>query len=179
MCVCNWYPGCVIWPNYEVVGFQPWSGMNTFLYYVAYYYVPITRLLCYSSTQLICHTGSSAHLSVARIRPIISSLHTGSSTHLGVACLHLIISDFPLICPHCYPWPLMHGPLSPSPDHIFPQYFIQGCPNLCLLHLLTPPCFPPTPYPLISILPCAHLENRLQRYPLCHRPLYSSNVDYH
>ena len=49
---------------------------------------------------------------------------------------------------------------------------------MCLLCLLTPPYIPPEPYPLIARLPCAHLKNRPQCHPLCHRPLSSSNVDH-
>ena len=33
--VCNWYLGCIVWPNYEVVGFLPWSGTSKKLDYVA------------------------------------------------------------------------------------------------------------------------------------------------
>ena len=41
VCV-KWSPRCVIWMNYEAVGFQPHSGINTALDSVAYCYVPIT-----------------------------------------------------------------------------------------------------------------------------------------
>ena len=46
MCVCNWYQGCVVRPNYEVVEFQPWSGTTTALEFV-------TILMCYYFTPPI------------------------------------------------------------------------------------------------------------------------------
>ena len=91
-CVCNWSPGYVILPNYEVMGFQPWSGITTPLVYVACCCVPFTcllffyiclpipsifscpppsRLMCLTYLQLCHRTGSSDHLGVDRICIII------------------------------------------------------------------------------------------------------------
>ena len=101
--VCNQYPGYLIWTNYEVLGFQPQSDITTALYCVAYCYVPIPRLSWYSSPRLSHRTGSSAHLGVARICPIIFSHLTRSSTHPGIARRNPRISDYPLDCPvSCY-----------------------------------------------------------------------------
>ena len=49
LCVCNWYTGCLIRPNYEVVGFQPQSVTTKSIYDVSYCYVPLTHIPCFYS----------------------------------------------------------------------------------------------------------------------------------
>ena len=96
--MCNRSLGCVIWPNYEVMGLQPQSGITIALEYVSYCYVNIPTFLWYSSPRLSHHTGSSANLVFDSLYPIISSLCTGSSTHLRVAHIHPRIFNFTLSC---------------------------------------------------------------------------------
>ena len=121
--VCNGSLGCVIWPNYEVMGLQPWSGITIVLYYVSYCYVPIPRLLQYSSSRLNHHTGSSSYLVLSSLCPIISILCTGSSAHLGVAHIHPRISNSPIFYPQCYPCTLLRVPIKPSNTFSFPVIF--------------------------------------------------------
>ena len=133
--------------------------------------------LCFSISWLRHRTGSSAHLGAACLRPSISSLHTGSSAHHGVYRLHTSISDSLLVCT----WPparrtLLHVTLAPLSPPISPRNFFQGCPNMCLCHLLTQPCVLTEPSHLISRLPCAHLKNWPQHYPPFHRTMSSSYV---
>ena len=138
VCVCNRYPGCVIWLNYEVVGFQPWSGITEALDYVAYCCVTISCLPWYSSHWLSHRMQASAHLIIVRLLPNISSHCTSSYVHLGVARLLPRISDFLLFCPRFYLQTLLCVPLSPFPSLRFPQYFIQSCPKLCFRRLFMP-----------------------------------------
>ena len=70
--VCKRSTGCVMWPNYDVVGFQLLLGVNAALDSVAYCYVPITCIPWYSNPWLIHCMGSSAHLGVACLSPIIT-----------------------------------------------------------------------------------------------------------
>ena len=176
VCVFNRYTGCVIWSNYEVVGFQPWSGINPALESVDYLYVIISCLLCYSSLRLSHHMGSYAHLGVAHIHPSIISYCTRSSTHSGITHLQPIIADLLLGCPLCYPHPLLRIPLAPSPPSHLPWSFIQGCPKMCSGRLLAPPCIHPTSSLIISLLSCSHLRTWPQIHPLCHLPLLSPYV---
>ena len=74
------------------------------------------------------------------------------------------------------PRPLLCVTLALSPPPSLPKNLFQCFPNTCLRRLLTLPCVPPVPSPLISHLLCAHLEDRPQCHPLCHHPLSSSGV---
>ena len=79
-------------------------------YYVAYFYVTLPFLPCYSSPHLSFHTRSSAHPSVARLHLIMSTYHMRSTTHPGVSCLFLIIptsrsSSLPSPGPYCVTLP--------------------------------------------------------------------------
>ena len=105
VCVCNRSPGRVIWPNHEVKGLQPWSGITIALDFVAYWYVLIPRLLQYYSTLLRHHKSSSSQLGVVNIRTRISSLFTGSYSHLGVDRIHNRIFNSPPLYLCCYPIP--------------------------------------------------------------------------
>ena len=166
VCVCNWFPGCVILPNHEVVGFHPRSRITTDLDSVDYCYVSTHCIPFYSSHQLIHRKEYSTHLDIIHLHFSISSHRTRSSSHLGVARLHPSIIDFSIYCPLYYPWPLMIVPLALSPPPCLPQYFIQVFPKMWLYCLLMPPCVPPDPSPLLYLLSCAHLKNCLQRHSL-------------
>ena len=51
LCVCNWSQGYVIRPNYEVLGFQAWSGITTPLVSIAFLFTfYLTPLLIYPPT---------------------------------------------------------------------------------------------------------------------------------
>ena len=123
--------------------FQPQSGITTALSFFAYCYVPIPRLLCYSSAPFLHHMGSSTHLGIERLYPRISSLCMGLSSHLGLSRLHLIIYNSSLVCPCCYPQHIRCVLLTILSPHIIPHYFIQVFPKLCLRCLLTQPCVSP------------------------------------
>ena len=158
--------------------FQPRSGITPALDYIPYRYVPIPCLLWYSSPRLNQFTGSSSHLGIANLLPIICSHCTSSYDHIVVARLHTSITDCPVFCTHFCPRPLLYVPLSPLPTPFLLQYFIQCYPKLCICHLLTPPYVPPMTSTPISLLSCTHHKNRPQRQPLYHLPLLSSYVVY-
>ena len=113
---------------------------------------------------------------IARLRTSISRHRTGSSSHLRVVHIHPSISDSPLLYPFWYHQPLLCVPLPTLPPPSFLIYFSQGFNKLCLCCLLMPPCVPPASSPLISLLPCAHLQNMMHHHPLCHLPLSYSCV---
>ena len=46
--MCNWSPGWILWPNYEVLELQPWSGTTTVLDRLCH------LLLCTFLTRLLC-----------------------------------------------------------------------------------------------------------------------------
>ena len=77
--------------NYEVVEFQPRSFIATVLDSVAYCYVLLPFLPCYSNPQLSFNTRSFAHLGVANLRPIISTYRMGSTAHPGISRICPII----------------------------------------------------------------------------------------
>ena len=64
---------CEVWPNYEVVEFQPRSVIVTVLESVAYCYVFLPWLPWYHSSHIIFHTSSSSHPGVAHLHTSISS----------------------------------------------------------------------------------------------------------
>ena len=91
-CVCNWSQGYVIWPNYEVVGFQPWSGISTPLVSVACWNAPFTCLLCFYSRPPAPVLLSRPPPSILMRLTYPRICHrTVSSDHLGVACIYIII----------------------------------------------------------------------------------------
>ena len=68
---------------------NPHSGISTVLEYVAYCYIFIPFLPCYSSPHLSYHTRSFAHPGVAHLPPRILTSQS-ASTHLpGSYCLTL------------------------------------------------------------------------------------------
>ena len=115
-------------------------------------------------------------MGITCIHPIVSSLRTGSSTHMGINRLHTRIYECLIVCPHSLPRTLLRDALTPSPPTGFPRDLLQGCPELCLQQLLTQPCVPPAPSPLIACIPCTNLEYNPKRHPLCYPPLSSSYV---
>ena len=92
MRVCvNRSPDCAICPNYEVVDFQPQSVIATVLDSLAYFYVLLPCILCYSSPRLSFHTRETAHPGVARLCTRISTYRTRSTSQPGVSCICPII----------------------------------------------------------------------------------------
>ena len=74
-----------------MVEFQPRSVIATVLDSVAYCYVLLPCLPCYSNPQLSFHTRSFAHLGVTHLRPRISTYRTGSTSHPGISHICPII----------------------------------------------------------------------------------------
>ena len=146
-----------MWPNFEVVEFQPRSGIAIVLDYVDYCYVRLPCLPCYSSPHRSYHTRSFAYPGVTCLRLSIPTSHSASTI----------------------PWfPLNESlPISP-PTRCFLR-LRQGCPKLLLCRLLPPPCAPPVTSPLVALLACAHFEYRPQRQPLCYGCLPSPYVGCH
>ena len=92
VCVCvNRSPDCTIWPNYEVVEFQPWSVIATVLYSVTYWYALLPCLPGYYSPHISFHMRSFSHPVVVCLRPIIPTYHMRSTSHPGVSCILTII----------------------------------------------------------------------------------------
>ena len=177
-CVCNRYLVCVMWTNYDVVGFEYRSGVTPSLDSFAYFCVPIPYLPCCSIPRLSHLTGSSTHLVVARLRPSIYRHRTGSSSHLDVSCIHTRITDFPLRCSRYHPLSLLCVTIVPSPPPCFPRYSIQGCPKMFFWSIFPSPCVPPESSPLIALLSCTHLKNWSQSHTMCHCLLSSPYVGY-
>ena len=131
--VCNWSPGCVIWLNYDVVGFQPWSVITTTLDSVAYCNVLFIRILCFSSR--LPALGIRPPHSAPKLSPkfplhgilVPPGRHQSLSQNLqpphGFICpprhrhLHPSISETLLVCPRCLP---PARTLTPSPPPSFP-----------------------------------------------------------
>ena len=170
LCVCNRYLGCVIWNNYEMVGFQPRSGNITDLDPVSYF-----RYLYYSSPDTLV-----TDLATARGPPPTWAYHVSVPESPSTAWDHqptraspisISASLLPALLPRCYPWILMHLPLAPFISLWLTWCLSQSWTKMCIHRLLTPPCIPPVSYPIISLLSCAHLKNSPHRQPLWHRPL--------
>ena len=66
---------------------KPQSGIDSVLDYIAYCYVLLPRLPCYSIPRLNYHTRSFSHLGVSCLLPSISSYHTRPFSHLGISRL--------------------------------------------------------------------------------------------
>ena len=90
MCV-NRSLDCAIWPNYEVVEFQPKSVLDTFYDSVVYCYVILPRLTWYYSTRFSFHPNSSAKPGVAQIRPSIFSYYKMLTARPGISCIPIKI----------------------------------------------------------------------------------------
>ena len=103
-------------------------------------------LPCYSSPHHSYYTMSLAHLVIARLQTRIPNYRSASTIPL------FPLSDSP--------------PLSP-PTLCFTR-LRQGRLKLLLCRLLTPPCAPHAPFPLVALLVCAHFKYWPQRYPLCY-----------
>ena len=176
MCVCNLSPRCIIWPNYEVVGLKPRSGITPALDSVAFFICLYSDPPWYYTTRLIHRTGSSTHLGANRLLPSIAIHHMRSSSHTSVARIHPRITNFPLYCTWCNPHTLMRVPLVLSYPPPFLQYLIQGCTKLCFHRLLTPPFILPSSSPPIYLILCTKLKNWTQHHPLYHCNLLSPYV---
>ena len=105
------------------------------------------------------NTGSSAHLGVPCLCPIISDCHTRSFTHLVVAHIH---PSIPITHPDFLSLPVavllhVHLPTAPSPPFSFPRVF-QGEPKLFLRRLLAPPHLTSLTPSFIPYLPCTYLK---------------------
>ena len=105
------------------------------------------------------HTGSSAHLGVPCLCPIISDCHTRSFAHLVVAHIH---PSIPITHPDFLSLlvaVLLHAhlPTATPPPSSFPWVF-QGGPKLFFCRLLAPPHLPPPPPYFIPCLPCTYLK---------------------
>ena len=174
-CVYNRSPVCVIWPNYEVVGFNPCSGITTSLDSVFHCYVPLSFLPWYYYPCFSHHMRSSAHLGVICHRPRISSYPTRLYAHLGVASSH------PSIITSCCASPLfsslvLFGYLAPLHPICFLQDFCKRSPNMVFWHLLAPPCIQAASSPLIFLLSYTHIKYWPQRNLMFHCPQLSSYV---
>ena len=118
--------------------------------------------------------GSSAHLGVRYLYPIISDCHTRSLSHLGVAHLRPKIpithSDFlsflVAVLLHA------HIPNAPLPPFRFPRVF-QGVPKLFSCRIQAQPHLPTLPPSFIPCLPCTYFKYRTQRHALRHGFLQS------
>ena len=105
------------------------------------------------------HTGSSAHLGSACLRPSISNCHTSSLTHLGVTRLRPSIpithQDFLSLLVAV----LIYSPLptAPPPPFSFPRVF-QGVPKFFFYCLLATPHIPPQPPSFVPCLPCTYFK---------------------
>ena len=175
VCVCNQSLGCVIWPNYEVVEFQPRSWITTALYSVAYWCVPLPFLSCYYSPHLTRHTRSFSHQVVNRLHPRISTYRKRSSSHLSVAhiCTSILTSrSYNFL----FPWLLLCGSLTPSLPPCLTQDFFQIFLKLLLSRLLAPPFVPPESSHLVALLSCTQFKYWPQLHPLFHGYFSSSYV---
>ena len=105
------------------------------------------------------HTGSSAHLGVPCLRPIISNCHMRSFSNLSVACIRPIIL---ITHPDLLSLPVAvllhaHLPTAPPPPFSFPRVF-HGGPKLFFRCLLVPPYLSPPPPSFIPCIPCTYLK---------------------
>ena len=66
------------------------------------------------------------------------------------------------------PCPILCVPLDPFPSLGHLWDILQGCPDLYLQSLLTPPCIPFSPSHFVALLPCADLKYRPQIHLLFH-----------
>ena len=134
LCVCNWYPGCVVWPNYEVVDFQTCSGTARALYSVIIQMCYFLPLLVFPFPLILSLTLLSP-LRPTPIRPPLPNVSPGvtcppwvplsgvfSSVVVGVSSevpflYHSLIS---LSSPRC---PLQSSsPPRSTPDPLAPNY---------------------------------------------------------
>ena len=141
-CCCGFLrsPEWAIWLNYEVVEFQPCSGIATVLDSVAYCYVHLPCLPCYYSVRHSYHTRSFTHLDVVCLQPRILTSWSAS----------------PIL------WFPIHDslPLFP-PTPCFP-HLLQSFHKLTLCCFFPTPCIPPATSPLVALL--AYTP---QSYQLC------------
>ena len=186
--MCKWYPVCEIRPNYEVVGFQSWSGTNTALVYFAYccvtFYTPSLLLYPppYPRSPLSlpsCHPAghrSNPDISPAQVplptwvSPLsVPESPTSIQVHLPTWASPASVPEYQnphSPAPAVPPCPPLRVPITPSPTPVFLKYFLQGFPKLCLWSFLSPQRIPPAPYPFIACIPCKYLEYLPQIHPL-------------
>ena len=129
--VCNWYLGYIVWPNYEVVELQPWSGNSTDLDSVAIkiysFFTPTSIPPCSitpptpTPTLPFAFSPNSHQTNPSHSSPYCPPTPLGSSVHLDVYCvaiLHLF---------YLGPWWIFRRPLS------LPRLYLL----LCIWHAIS------------------------------------------